>query len=49
MLRAAARCGRLAALGIEPAEETPRAFGQFIATDLDRNAKLLKAANFQPE
>jgi tripartite-type tricarboxylate transporter receptor subunit TctC len=41
--------GRLAALGIEPAEETPQSFGRFIATDLDRSAKLLKAANFQPE
>ena len=41
--------GRLAALGIEPAQETPQSFAQFIATDLDRSAKLLKAANFQPE
>jgi tripartite-type tricarboxylate transporter receptor subunit TctC len=41
--------GRLAALGIEPAQESPQSFAQFIATDLDRSAKLLKAANFQPE
>jgi tripartite-type tricarboxylate transporter receptor subunit TctC len=41
--------GRLNALGIEPVQETPQAFGQFLATDLDRSAKLLKAANFQPE
>jgi tripartite-type tricarboxylate transporter receptor subunit TctC len=41
--------GRLAALGIEPAQETPQSFAQLIATDLDRSAKLLKAANFQPE
>jgi tripartite-type tricarboxylate transporter receptor subunit TctC len=41
--------GRLAALGIEPAEETPQSFGRFIGTDLERGAKLLKAANFQPE
>jgi tripartite-type tricarboxylate transporter receptor subunit TctC len=41
--------GRLAALGIEPAQETPEAFGKFIAADFDRSAKLLKAANFQPE
>ena len=40
--------GRLAALGIEPSQETPQAFAQFIASDLDRSAKLLKAANFQP-
>jgi tripartite-type tricarboxylate transporter receptor subunit TctC len=41
--------GRLAALGIEPAQETPQAFAQFIAADYERSAKLLKAANFQPE
>jgi len=41
--------GRLAALGIEPSAETPQAFAKFIAEDLDRSAKLLKAANFQPE
>ena len=41
--------GRLDALGIEPALETPQAFGQFLAGDVDRSAKLLKAANFQPE
>jgi tripartite-type tricarboxylate transporter receptor subunit TctC len=43
------REGRLAALGIEPAAETPQAFAQFIADDFTRSAKLLKAANFQPE
>ena len=41
--------GRLAALGIEPVSETPQAFARFIAGDLDRSAKLLKDANFQPE
>jgi tripartite-type tricarboxylate transporter receptor subunit TctC len=41
--------GRLATLGIEPAQETPQGFASFIASDLDRSAKLLKAANFQPE
>jgi tripartite-type tricarboxylate transporter receptor subunit TctC len=41
--------GRLATLGIEPAQESPQAFAQFIATDIERSAKLLKAANFQPE
>lgn len=41
--------GRLATLGIEPEQRTPEAFGQFIAADVDRTAKLLKAANFQPE
>ena len=41
--------GRLAALGIEPSNETPQAFAEFIKADLDRSSKLLKAANFQPE
>ena len=41
--------GRLAALGIEPASETPQTFAQFIADDFARSAKLLRAANFQPE
>ena len=41
--------GRLDALGIEPAQETPAAFGAFIQADYERSAKLLKAANFQPE
>jgi tripartite-type tricarboxylate transporter receptor subunit TctC len=43
------REGRLAALGIEPAAETPQAFAQFIANDFDRSAELLKSASFQPE
>jgi len=41
--------GRLAALGIEPALETPDAFGKFVVADLERSAKILKAANFQPQ
>ena len=41
--------GRLDALGIEPAQETAQAFGQFMKLDLERSAALLKAANFQPE
>jgi tripartite-type tricarboxylate transporter receptor subunit TctC len=41
--------GRLAALGIEPAIETPEHFGRFILADRDRSAALLKAANFHPE
>jgi tripartite-type tricarboxylate transporter receptor subunit TctC len=48
-VKALAAEGRLAALGIEPAQETPQAFREFIAADLDRSANLLKAANFQPE
>jgi tripartite-type tricarboxylate transporter receptor subunit TctC len=41
--------GRLDALGIEPAQKTPEEFAQYIQTDLDRSAKLLQAANFQPQ
>jgi tripartite-type tricarboxylate transporter receptor subunit TctC len=41
--------GRLAPLGIEPFAETPQAFAKYIAADYERSAKLLKAANFQPE
>ena len=41
--------GRLAALGIEPEEPHAELFGQFMRADVDRTAKLLKAANFQPE
>jgi tripartite-type tricarboxylate transporter receptor subunit TctC len=41
--------GRLAALGIEPAAETPEHFARFLVTDRDRSAALLKAANFHPE
>jgi tripartite-type tricarboxylate transporter receptor subunit TctC len=48
-VKALAAEGRLNALGIEPANETPEAFGKFIAADFERSAKLLKAANFQPE
>src|SRR5579863_402140 len=40
---------RLDALGIEPAAETPEAFAQFLHADLERSAKLLKAANFKPQ
>jgi tripartite-type tricarboxylate transporter receptor subunit TctC len=41
--------GRLDALGMEPMQETPQAFAQFVVADRDRNAALLKAANFQPQ
>jgi tripartite-type tricarboxylate transporter receptor subunit TctC len=41
--------GRLTTLGIEPILETPQDFRQFQATEVERTAKLLKAANFQPE
>ena len=32
-----------------PTPRRPQFFAKFIADDLDRSAKLLKAANFQPE
>jgi tripartite-type tricarboxylate transporter receptor subunit TctC len=41
--------GRLAKLGIDPASETPQAFAQLIRLDAERSAKLLKAANFEPQ
>jgi tripartite-type tricarboxylate transporter receptor subunit TctC len=41
--------GRLSALGIESFTESPQFFAKYIAEDHDRSAKLLKAANFQPE
>ena len=47
-VKALAAEGRLDALGMEPAQETPQAFAQFVVADRDRNATLLKAANFQP-
>lgn len=48
-VRALAADGRLDALGIEPAAETPEAFTQFLRADYDRSAELLKAAKFQPQ
>jgi len=33
----------------KPAAATPEAFAQYLKVDLDRSAKLLKAANFQPQ
>ena len=48
-VRALAAEGRLAALGIEPAQETPQAFAKFMAADTERAGKLLQAANFKPE
>jgi tripartite-type tricarboxylate transporter receptor subunit TctC len=41
--------GRLDALGIEPISESPDDFAQFLRADYERSAKLLKAANFQPQ
>ena len=48
-VKALAAEGRLDALGIEAAQETPQAFGMFAKADFDRSASLLKAANFKPE
>lgn len=43
-----AKSGRLADLGIEAVAETPEEFARFIATDVARNAELLRSANFHP-
>ena len=48
-VQALAEEGRLGKLGIEPAAESPEAFARFIKGDFERSAKLLKAANFQPQ
>jgi tripartite-type tricarboxylate transporter receptor subunit TctC len=48
-VKALAAEGRLDALGIEPAAQTPEQFAQYLKVDLERSAKLLKAANFQPQ
>ena len=48
-VKALAAEGRLDALGIEPAAETPQAFAEFMHADLERSEKLLAAANFHPQ
>ncbi len=48
-VKALATEGRLAALGIEPANETPEAFAKFIVADQARSAKILSAAKFEPK
>ena len=48
-VKALAADGRLDALGIEPAAETPDQFAQYLHADLARSEKLLKAANFVPQ
>jgi tripartite-type tricarboxylate transporter receptor subunit TctC len=48
-VKALAADGRLDALGIEPAAETPDQFAQYLRADLARSEKLLKAANFVPQ
>ncbi len=48
-VKALAADGRLDALGIEPAAESPESFARFLAVDRERSAKLLKAANFEPQ
>ena len=45
-VKALAAEGRLDALGIQPAAKSPEEFARFTRLDLDRSAKLLKAANF---
>jgi tripartite-type tricarboxylate transporter receptor subunit TctC len=48
-VQALAADGRLDALGIEATAKTPAEFAQYLRADLDRSAKLLKAANFVPQ
>ncbi|HEY4919452.1 MAG TPA: tripartite tricarboxylate transporter substrate-binding protein [Xanthobacteraceae bacterium] len=48
-VKALAAEGRLAALGIEPVEETPEAFAKFVIADLARSAQILSAAKFAPQ
>jgi tripartite-type tricarboxylate transporter receptor subunit TctC len=48
-VKALAAEGRLDALGMEPEAQTPEAFAKFAKASLERDAALLKAANFQPE
>jgi tripartite-type tricarboxylate transporter receptor subunit TctC len=48
-VKALAADGRLEALGIEATAKTPAEFAQYLHADLDRSAKLLKAANFVPQ
>jgi tripartite-type tricarboxylate transporter receptor subunit TctC len=48
-VKALAAEGRLDALGIVPAARSPAEFAQYLQADLDRSAKLLKAANFVPQ
>jgi tripartite-type tricarboxylate transporter receptor subunit TctC len=45
-VKALAAEGRLDALGIQAAAKSPEEFARFTRLDLDRSAKLLKAANF---
>jgi len=47
-VRALAAEGRLAALGIEPADQTPEDFAKYLVADLARSAKILAAAKFAP-
>jgi len=48
-VKALAADGRLDTLGIEPVADTPEQFTEFLRADLERSAKLLKAANFVPQ
>jgi tripartite-type tricarboxylate transporter receptor subunit TctC len=47
--RELAGAGRLANIGVEPVYESPERFARFMATEVARNAQLLKSVNFQPQ
>jgi tripartite-type tricarboxylate transporter receptor subunit TctC len=40
---------RLAGLGVEPMIMTPAEFGKFVADDLEKWAKVIKAAGIKPD
>ena len=48
-LRMTATRERLESVGLKPAPNTPEEFGQFVRVELDRWAKVAKAANIRPE
>jgi len=44
-----ARAGKLNEIGVEPVNQTPQAFADFMAAEVARNGELLKSVNFQPQ
>jgi tripartite-type tricarboxylate transporter receptor subunit TctC len=48
-MRGLETAGRLADLGVEPTYSTLQDFGTFQATEVQRNADLLKSVNFKPQ
>jgi tripartite-type tricarboxylate transporter receptor subunit TctC len=44
-----AKGGRLAALGVDPVQETPEQFQHFAAAEVARNSELLRSVDFKPQ